>query len=242
MIAAVLDRDFSGARERVRWMPSYKAAHAIGTMRDSTGHPITPVMWRANRLADALAKAAAGKVRLPDWATRWAQGAASLVRHTAALLGVTTHTANNYVLTEVGPDGEPVARVLRDSTAAPGRAAFGPRAAGTRRKYGEAFAEPGPVPVPLSLLAVPQAGTAQARRPRGRGGHRATPTAASQARVRAAAAQASSLRQEVEREAQLARHLASVVLVPPVGPSGSDRQAACRARVRARMREAAEGQ
>ena len=93
MIAAALDNEFRPATRLTRWMPAHAPASDIGRARDSEGDPITATMWRANRLADALAKAAAGEHRLPVQATAWVRNAAALVQHAAATRGAITHTA-----------------------------------------------------------------------------------------------------------------------------------------------------
>jgi hypothetical protein len=41
------------------WMPAHGSASTIGHALRSDGRPISPIDWRANRLADALAKSAA---------------------------------------------------------------------------------------------------------------------------------------------------------------------------------------
>ena len=52
-------------RDRVFWMPSHGAGHTIGEAVKSDGSVVTPTDWRANRLADAAAKAAASAGRSP---------------------------------------------------------------------------------------------------------------------------------------------------------------------------------
>ena len=55
-----------GVATPVVWMPAHTAAGAIGSACDSKGRRVTALMWRANRLADGLAKQAAA--RWKDWA------------------------------------------------------------------------------------------------------------------------------------------------------------------------------
>ena len=115
MIRNNIDDDFSAARERFIWMPSHESVTAIGSTLHSQGQPITATMWRANRLADALAKTAADRDRLPRWVTRWVKTAATAAREAAALLGVVTFAANNLA-TEISlPDGRKRTVQLRDS-------------------------------------------------------------------------------------------------------------------------------
>ena len=69
MIRLRLDDDLQQLAAQLTWMPSHVAQSSIGVALDSRGRPITATMWRANKLADALAKLAAGRHRLPLWAT-----------------------------------------------------------------------------------------------------------------------------------------------------------------------------
>ena len=82
-----------------------------------TAGPLPFVMWRANRLVDGLAKIAAGRHRLPDWAFKMLGAAAQLVKHAAAQLGVVTHRANNHKVAHLIEGGAMVTKICRDSTA-----------------------------------------------------------------------------------------------------------------------------
>ena len=64
MISSRLDRSFEDAADRLILMPSHCPAAAIGKTLTSKGTPITPLMWRANRLVDILAKSAAQTAKL----------------------------------------------------------------------------------------------------------------------------------------------------------------------------------
>ena len=116
MIRSVLDDNFQLAIERVSWMPSHESVEAVGRLRDSQGRPITSVMWRANRLADALAKKAASEHRLPSHALHQVEASAQLVRYHAAKLGVVTHSANNHHVPMVDESGATVVKVVREAT------------------------------------------------------------------------------------------------------------------------------
>ena len=61
LIHNTLDADFidSALQAHVTWMPAHGSRHAIGTRYKSDGRSVTTIDWRANRLADAAAKAAA---------------------------------------------------------------------------------------------------------------------------------------------------------------------------------------
>ncbi len=117
MVADALDGQFRDAADKLVWMPSHESALSFSSARDSRGLAVTSVMWRANRLADVLAKAAASGNRLPTWATKLVTAAASLVKHRAARLGVATYRANHYSVEALNHEGVLVKKVLRDSTA-----------------------------------------------------------------------------------------------------------------------------
>lgn len=117
ILSQALDEDFRPAAKLVVWMPSHESARAIGSACDSNGNPITPTMWRANRMADVLAKAAALQNRLPEWATKLVASATLLARHRAAQLGFVTQLANNFESTRMVDEGAIVKQVLRHSTA-----------------------------------------------------------------------------------------------------------------------------
>ena len=72
-------------------MPAHGSASSIGRAPDSNGNLVTAVMWRANRLVDLLAKAAAGEFQLKPFVLSQLAAAPLLVRHQAAVLGLLSH-------------------------------------------------------------------------------------------------------------------------------------------------------
>jgi len=100
---------------RFRWMPAHKARSAIGTAFCSDGSPVTFLDWRANRLVDMLAKAAAARGRAPRALRSLLDVAAQAVEFSAALLGLTTHAANSYTTTEWRADGTAHTLTRRDA-------------------------------------------------------------------------------------------------------------------------------
>ena len=80
---------------------------------------MTPENWRANRLVDYLAKAAAGRYRVPGSTMRILADATAAVHYSAALLGVVTHTANNFCETSWRDDGSAVVIKHRDALPLP---------------------------------------------------------------------------------------------------------------------------
>ena len=109
MVLVAIDDDLAGAAGAMRWVPSHISASRMQSAPplDSRGEPISWEMWRANRLADALAKAAANQQRLPAAALGQLKAASDLHRHVAAVLGMVTYAANHFH----AEDGE----VRRDS-------------------------------------------------------------------------------------------------------------------------------
>ena len=107
-------------------MPAHKTAANFDVAVDSDGRPVTALMWQAIRLADALAKSAAGSERLPPCLLQAVKLAAGVVRHFAAVLGSVTYAANHHPIVVEGEDGVVRTVLLRDSTACPRRRASAP--------------------------------------------------------------------------------------------------------------------
>lgn len=88
--------DGSGdAGERKRWMPGLGARVAAHSRVCSDGKRMTPLDWRANRLADALAERVARRFRISSGEVRCLQAAGGLVSHLLALFGMVTYEANH---------------------------------------------------------------------------------------------------------------------------------------------------
>jgi hypothetical protein len=117
VIAAALDGDVTSLTRSgtLAWLPAHLPIGAIGERRLSNGKRLSALDWRANRLVDALAKQAAGERQAPIAIRRLLASAKAAVKHSAALLGEVTHTANNHRVTATRPDGSLLVKVLRDS-------------------------------------------------------------------------------------------------------------------------------
>jgi len=92
--------------------------------------------WRANRLTDKLAKAAASFRAPPRDLLKLLKAAAGATEHAGACLGLTTFAANNYRETSWRPDGTAVAALHRDAWLPPyldRGAGHRPRATGSRQ-------------------------------------------------------------------------------------------------------------
>ena len=91
----------------------------IGERQLPDGTRLTAVDWRANRLADALAKRAAARFALPKDAQDLLASGASAVRYVAGILGRATWGANNCKVTKVDEHGNRSVVTVRDATPAP---------------------------------------------------------------------------------------------------------------------------
>eukprot|EP00973_Karenia_brevis_P019612 2690369-Karenia_brevis.AAC.1 len=96
MIFRTLGEEDWGFAERLTWMPAHGATHTTGCALKSDGCAVTGTDWRANRLADALAKTAAGIDRVPHKLLKQVDVAAKAAEFAAARLGVVTHKCNNH--------------------------------------------------------------------------------------------------------------------------------------------------
>ena len=105
---------------------------------------LSHIDWRANRLADALAKLAAAANQPPKAVLRLLVSAAAAVKHFAMLLGRTTHAANHHPVQELNGDGETVTRLKRDSVDAP-------RPVPACKSAPKAAPKPKPAPAPIAV-------------------------------------------------------------------------------------------
>ncbi|CAK0874085.1 unnamed protein product, partial [Prorocentrum cordatum] len=188
-VATLVDGDISTlvTAGRLTWMPAHGAQTVIGAALRSDGHAVTAVDWRANRLADIIAKAAAGCPQTCGPASGLFKVAEKLVAHEGAVLGAVTHAANNHVRELVGPGGALWRVTVRDAAAVR-------RPRGLPRPPRRAPPTPQPpAEAPPPHAAPPPA--AAAGRPRALGARRAAQATAARAvsAARAAAADAATL-------------------------------------------------
>ena len=120
-IAECLDGDTGQltSEGKLVWMPAHQTAAMIGERKVSNGRKLSTVDWRANRLADALAKGAAGVRRAPKAVLRLLDSSAPAVKYSASLLGRVTFSANNHLVTVISPDGTVHKTVTRDASQVP---------------------------------------------------------------------------------------------------------------------------
>ena len=99
MILHTLDDDLRATHGKLVWIPAHISAARMQQHPPCTSEsePMSWIQWRANRLADLLAKTAASRHRLPAHLFTMFQKVDVLHKHQAALLGVVTHVANNHM-------------------------------------------------------------------------------------------------------------------------------------------------
>ena len=104
-ISSVVDGRLQSLRRQLVWMPAHTSCAGIEALVKSDGRPLTVPEWRANQLADALAKRAAPLSSLAGAIIKELKVAGEALRHAAALLGVVTKRANQHPTTRVLHDG-----------------------------------------------------------------------------------------------------------------------------------------
>ena len=97
-------------------MPSHESADGATSKPKSNGRLVTTSEWRANQLADKLAKRGAGTSCLRDDADKAIKVAGSALCHHGAQLGMVTRAANKHREDYTDHNGKPAFRHLRDST------------------------------------------------------------------------------------------------------------------------------
>ena len=100
-------------------MPAHQTISKVGVAKKSDGSFLTTTEWRANRLADGLAKQAALVNVAPRSTINLLVSAEHLVTHAVALLGSVTHAAKNVKEQHVLDTGVVVTRTRRDSQERP---------------------------------------------------------------------------------------------------------------------------
>ena len=194
----------------LRWMPSHTSPGSIGHVLTSDGTLLTPLEWRANRLADWLAKSAAEPLRVPRAARRFIDVAAQALEYGLRRLGAVTHAANNLRVQVTLPNGDVTTVTRRDAAA---MRPTGHRGATPVRRRSAAGAPP-TEGMPAEAARAVHSGRCSAERRRSELDHAA----------------------EVELRFQEAWRARRAALRPSSAPPAASRLAALRARVQARER------
>ena len=121
LIGMALDGDIQqlGDSSALVWVPAHMSPSSIGQSKRSDGARLSHVDWRANRLADGLAKQAAAWSQPPAAALRLLASALVAVRHAAMLLARVTHAANNHIVVTEHEDGSTSNKKVRDAVDKP---------------------------------------------------------------------------------------------------------------------------
>ncbi len=155
LIGIALDGDIQQLSDdsTLVWVLAHTSPSSIGEAKRSDGARLTHIDWRANRLADGLAKQAAAMAQPPPAVLRLLASAFAAVRHAAKLLARVTHASNNHAVTVTAEDGTSVSKVVRDSVDKP-------RAKQKQKAVGPPPLPPPPAPKPerqVTAWAPPRA-------------------------------------------------------------------------------------
>jgi hypothetical protein len=117
VVAICVDGDLARlvALKLLRWMPAHKSLAKAVALRASDGELVTNLEWRANRLADAIARTCALRLAVPRPVTARLRVAADVLRTEAGTLGVVTKAANRHKVAVITDGGHPATVVRRDS-------------------------------------------------------------------------------------------------------------------------------
>jgi hypothetical protein len=214
------------------WMPSHGNPGTIGISLRSDGQPITAIDWRANRLADALAKNAARGQRLARQARRFILDAAAAVEFAATRVGTTSYASNNCMRDVVLPDGTSTRVCCRDSTA---RRPNRPRQ--RARMPADSAAADVAAPqqhAPAGVELGSQIGSSRQKRSRGASSS-AAPRSLRQRRAACRRAQEEAMNEQADARFRQLRHM-RLQLVPGCEGDARERLDALRDRVLARSR------
>ena len=138
-------------------MPAHLSAAKATAAITSAGNQVTELQWRANRLADAIARRCANarvcdRAALVDAATTL-----RAIRVEAAALAAVTHAANNCHVVVTAPCGAMTTVVRRDSARSERPASVPARPWRRRRRLPVPPADPRPVaPLARAVPAVPR--------------------------------------------------------------------------------------
>ena len=228
LICELLDGQLAPLRRALIWMPAHTSADQCRHRQRSDLKFVTAVDWRANQLADVLAKKAALDDPRRRAAARYISNAESALLHHAVIVGLATHEANNHKVIQVGHGGTRKEVTLRDSTSLPAGAKRVQRLpAGIGRKRKAQTPEPGETAAALtggswpSCLRPSTSSQALVRIPTAR---EMKSTAKRRCTLAAKQAESEAVAAAVRRSA--------AALSPPVGrPSAIERMRALRERV-----------
>ena len=100
---------------RLDWMPAHTSAANAASLKKASGKKVSIIDWRANNLADHLARQAAEANAPPKRTMQLVKHATDMVKCAAAKLGLVTWAANNHTTAVTQPDGTTKNVVKRDA-------------------------------------------------------------------------------------------------------------------------------
>jgi len=118
-ITALTGGSYKTLLHNLVWMPSHTSASLENVRVKSNGKRLTTYEWRANQLADTLAKTGALVSPLRDEANKVINVAGDALQQAAARLGVVTFAANAHTVEGVKEDGTAYTLTKRDSSTLP---------------------------------------------------------------------------------------------------------------------------
>jgi hypothetical protein len=157
VIAACLDGDIGRlvTDGLLRWLPAHRSCAQATRLRASDGELVTVCEWRANRLADAIARSCARRSAVPRPVAARLQLAADVLRIEAGTLGAVTRAANRHRVDVVTDGGHHTTVTKRDSVR-PERPAY-VAARPWRRRVPRAPREPAPLRLAVASVPPPAA-------------------------------------------------------------------------------------
>ena len=156
LVSDVTGDSFKVLAQHLVWMPAHTNAANVRVKSD--GKRFSTAEWRANQLADVLAKKGAASTPLRTEVDKAIKDAGNALLQSAARLGVVSHAANNHHVEFVKADGSKGHLTKRDSAAVPPAVAKAKAA----RDEAKAAAPVAPLlPGPALLKASPLAPTTQ---------------------------------------------------------------------------------
>ena len=212
LISDLTAHSFKELAQQLVWMPAHtSAANATGRAK-SDGRCLSTAEWRANQVADKLAKRGASSSTVRDESDKLIKAAGNALLQSAAKLGVVTHAANNVRVEFVRTDGTPGYFTKRDTSSVT-RAQAEAKANKNEVKAAALAAPSTPAPAAAPPAAAPLEPITQAQ---------------TKARNRKLAA----TKRKVEEDQQLRRSLATATASSqPQTCTAAERRAALRARL-----------
>ena len=152
LISEVTGGSYKQLASRLVWMPAHTRAAEAERRAKSNGRALTTAEWRANQLADVLAKKGAVETELRSTADKLIKDASNALLQSAARLGTVTRAANCHEIEFTNPDGTKGRLTKRDSTSIP-QALLAEKTARAEVKAAEAAAAKPPEPPPATAAA-----------------------------------------------------------------------------------------